>query len=565
MSTFDLIKLKQDLLTLSEHGNKFLVLESKEISPLDIKVVEKPVYKRTTKSWWNNGPVITKTISSNYHDQYITKYIASQIRVGNDCRNIAKFIGIALPTPDSRAVIFPEVVLEYYSNGTLHEYLASSPLMPMNERLNITDDILRGLIYIHERGVYHHALDDQHVYINEYRRAVIADFGVPLTESEYHNNHHGSSQIHSIFIPPEHLEIISQKQQQQQEKRETKRRKHEITFIQTKPNVQYNNKSDMYSFGVLFWEIMTGTLSHDSKYLFKPSIKNEHYELLRQMCCHRDPYKRPTASKMLKNLNLRRSKDNTYMVDVGMFISSPNLYVHNILSNTICRIKSSRIETVSTTNTESGDNIQTEWIKMTCTLDDNKGEEKSRYLKGYHEQEFYITMSCSVNNYKNYNDILQLSGGVFLIKNLYIQPSPDGQKVKPVLEITDYTKITLLDYSRQKSTHRQREHLERIPNVIKNTDVDDHQDDQSSTQTSMTIETVYEERVNTKRKIDDVVDEVCHKTKKCLERIRNNKDPDFIIEICADAIRDISNDIYGFGLMQTHPHKKRKLCSKFKE
>ena len=78
----------------------------------------------------------------------------------------------------------------------------------------------------------------------------------------------------------------------------------------------------------------------------------------------------------------------------------------------------------------------------------------------------------------------------------------------------------------------------------------------------MTIESVYEERVNTKRKIDDVISEVCNKTKKCLERIQNTKDQAFIIEICADAIKDISNDIYGFGLIQSHPHKKRKLCSK---
>src|SRR4030081_3361031 len=190
-STFDIIKLKQDLLTLSDHGKKFLVLDSQDLNPLDIKVVEKPVYNRTTTSWWKEGFVTTKTVSSNYHDEYITKYIKCQINVGNGCLNIAKFIGVALPTPDSRAVIFPEDVLEYFSNGTLHKYLEGYPLMLMNERLNIVEDILRGLIYIHEWGVYHYALDDQHVYINEHRRAVISDFGVPLTDSE--QQHHQSS------------------------------------------------------------------------------------------------------------------------------------------------------------------------------------------------------------------------------------------------------------------------------------------------------------------------------------------------------------------------------------
>jgi hypothetical protein len=321
--------------------------------------------------------------------------------------------------------------------------------------------------------------------------------------------------------------------------------KHEISFKQSKPKqYQYNNNSDIYSFGVLFWIIMTGKPSQDNniKDLFKPPIKPDHYELLRQICCNQDPTKRPTAARALRYLCKGRLKDTTCMVNVGMFVTSPNSYVHNILSNAICR-NVSQIEIVSTTNTESGD-VQMQGIKMTCTLEDNR------------DMEFYMMMACSIDNYQENSDILQLPGGVFSIKNLYIRPSHDGPKQKPVLEIDSYTKITLLDYVEPKSTPRKREYPERIPpNILYGDDVDDQHE-----------QTVCEEKVNNKRKIDDVINEVCEKTKKCLKRIQNNKDQAFIIEICADAIKDISNDIYGFGLIQSsNPSKKRKLYNKSKE
>jgi serine/threonine protein kinase len=72
------------------------------------------------------------------------------------------------------------IVMEYFENGNLQDYLENKELKPL-DRINIVIDILRGLTYLHSRHpeqVVHRDIKPENLLVSKSGRIKIADFGL---------------------------------------------------------------------------------------------------------------------------------------------------------------------------------------------------------------------------------------------------------------------------------------------------------------------------------------------------------------------------------------------------
>ncbi|WOG86184.1 hypothetical protein DCAR_0205385 [Daucus carota subsp. sativus] len=112
------------------------------------------------------------------------------------------------------------IITEYMSQGTLRMYLNKKEPYSLSTEtiLRLALDISRGMEYLHAQGVIHRDLKSNNLLLNDEMRVKVADFGTSCLET------------------------------QSQESKE---------MIKEKP---YTRKVDVYSFGIVLWELTTSLL-----------------------------------------------------------------------------------------------------------------------------------------------------------------------------------------------------------------------------------------------------------------------------------------------------------------
>nr|GFB91918.1 protein kinase-like domain, phloem protein 2-like protein [Tanacetum cinerariifolium] len=141
------------------------------------------------------------------------------------------------------------LVYEHASNGSLQNYLGSGDKMAnltWVQRLNICLDIAHGLNYIHnntyngKQKMIHRDIKSDNILLGDNWKAKIADFGL----SKFLPADQAASTIYTNMIAG--------------------------TYVYLDPEYQkdgkLNKKSDIYSFGVVLLEILTGRLAYDCVY-----------------------------------------------------------------------------------------------------------------------------------------------------------------------------------------------------------------------------------------------------------------------------------------------------------
>jgi serine/threonine protein kinase len=122
------------------------------------------------------------------------------------------------------------IVMEYYPNGTLRNYLASNfQQFTWECKFNIAQEIAKGLLFVHQQGLLHRDLHDCNILIDGGGHALIADFGLarPIIRDKTSGNRCGLT----AFIPPERLR---------------------------EEQGQFTERGDVYSLGGILWEITAG-------------------------------------------------------------------------------------------------------------------------------------------------------------------------------------------------------------------------------------------------------------------------------------------------------------------
>ncbi|EXX74076.1 uncharacterized protein OCT59_009365 [Rhizophagus irregularis] len=179
------------------------------------------------------------------------------------------------------------IITEYYELGDLTHYIAKRFFnISWEDKLKMLRDIATGIKNIHAANVIHKDYHSGNIFISSILEVITGDLGIskPLNDNE-------DNEIYGIipYISPE----IFQGQ-------------------------KYTKASDIYGFGMIMWELMTGRKpfwgqNHDAELIIKicvglrpPIVTNapEGYVELMQKCWHYDPNKRPTAHELERLLDM---------------------------------------------------------------------------------------------------------------------------------------------------------------------------------------------------------------------------------------------------------------------
>ncbi|OVA07753.1 Protein kinase domain [Macleaya cordata] len=128
------------------------------------------------------------------------------------------------------------VITEYLSGGSLRAFLhkLEHKSLPLEKLIAIALDITRGMEYIHSRGVVHRDLKPENTIFDQDNHLKIVDFGIACKEA-YCDSLADDSGTYRWMAP----EMIKRK--------------------------SHGRKVDVYSFGLILWEMVAGTIPFEDK------------------------------------------------------------------------------------------------------------------------------------------------------------------------------------------------------------------------------------------------------------------------------------------------------------
>ncbi|GBB93866.1 hypothetical protein RclHR1_22400002 [Rhizophagus clarus] len=213
-------------------------------------------------------------------------------------QNINRVLGI---TKVSRCYI---LVLEYANEGNLRDYLKENfTSLKWENKIQMALDITCGLRFLHSKEIIHRDLHSKNILVNN-GKLLIADFGLSKRLTEATTNSLANTKGMIEYIEPQCLKGIKYKK---------------------------TKKSDIYSLGVLLWEISSGRppfldYSQEERYLlgFHISYNNlrekpidgipKEYQQLYQECWNDGPSSRPNIEKIYETLSQLNIEDSSHLL-----------------------------------------------------------------------------------------------------------------------------------------------------------------------------------------------------------------------------------------------------------
>ncbi|KAI4314699.1 hypothetical protein L6164_027583 [Bauhinia variegata] len=205
-------------------------------------------------------------------------YIMRKIRH----KNVVQFIGACTRPPNLC------IVTEFMSGGSVYDFLHKQRgVFKLPSLLKVAIDVSKGMNYLHQNNIIHRDLKTANLLMDENKVVKVADFGVARVQSQ--SGVMTAETGTYRWMAPE--------------------------VIEHKP---YDQKADVFSFGIVIWELLTGELPYSlltplqaavgvvQKGL-RPTIpKSAHPRLseLLQRCWQQNPLERPNFSEILEILQL---------------------------------------------------------------------------------------------------------------------------------------------------------------------------------------------------------------------------------------------------------------------
>ncbi|MCL1905893.1 MAG: Stk1 family PASTA domain-containing Ser/Thr kinase [Clostridiales bacterium] len=125
------------------------------------------------------------------------------------------------------------IVMEFVEGQSLKGYIKEKGALAVQEAASVMMQILDGISYAHEHGIVHRDIKPHNILLGRDGRAKVTDFGIAVGMSDMTQTYNTSSRIMGSvhYIAPEQVQ-----------------------------GQQVTKKSDIYSAGVVFYEMLTGQL-----------------------------------------------------------------------------------------------------------------------------------------------------------------------------------------------------------------------------------------------------------------------------------------------------------------
>ncbi|KAM7479484.1 hypothetical protein LguiA_027697 [Lonicera macranthoides] len=256
-----------------------------EIDPQLLKSEHKVAsgsYGDLYKGTYCSQEVAIKVLKAEHVTVEMQREFAQEVFIMRKVRhkNVVQFIG-ACTKPPSLCI-----VTEYMSGGSVYDYIHKQKgTFKLPSLLKIAIDVSKGMNYLHQQNIIHRDLKAANLLMDENEVVKVADFGVARVKAQ--SGVMTAETGTYRWMAPE--------------------------VIEHKP---YDHKADIFSFGVVLWELLTGKLPYD--YLtplqaavgvvqkgLRPSIPmHTHPNLTRllERCWQQDPASRPDFSEITVTL-----------------------------------------------------------------------------------------------------------------------------------------------------------------------------------------------------------------------------------------------------------------------
>ncbi|KAI4297813.1 hypothetical protein L6164_037678 [Bauhinia variegata] len=239
-------------------------------------------YGELFKGTYCSQEVAIKVLKAERVDSDMQKEFSQEVYIMRKVRhkNVVQFIGACTKHPNLC------IVTEFMAGGSVYDYLHKQKgVFKFPSLLKVAIDVSKGMNYLHQNNIIHRDLKAANLLMDENWIVKVADFGVARVKAQ--SGVMTAETGTYRWMAPE--------------------------VIEHKP---YDHKADVFSFGVVLWELLTGKLPYE--YLtplqaaigvvqrsLRPTIpKNTHpkFAELLERCWQKDPALRPDFSEIIEIL-----------------------------------------------------------------------------------------------------------------------------------------------------------------------------------------------------------------------------------------------------------------------
>ena len=201
------------------------------------------------------------------------------------------------------------IVMEYIEGITLKEYIEKRGVIDWNEALFFIIQILRALQHAHDKGVVHRDVKPQNIMLLENGTIKVADFGIARF------SHSESRTVTEKAIGSVHY--ISPEQARGE---------------------KTDEKADIYSVGVMFYEMLTGTLPFVGDSAVSVALMQVNNEAALPRTINSDipvGFEQITMKAMQKNTRDRYQSAAELLLDLEELKRNPNIKFENNKNNVL--------------------------------------------------------------------------------------------------------------------------------------------------------------------------------------------------------------------------------------